>query len=47
MSTFFQVLGDILGLLNDFKIFGNISVLHILMTGMVVLIIAKFVKGKK
>ena len=47
MSQFFSIIGDIFSLLNDLTVIGNLSVLHLLISGLVGLIIVKFLKGKK
>ena len=45
MSDFFNVLGDVFSLLNNWKIFGDISLLHILLTCIVISVIGSLLKG--
>ena len=47
MQTFFSVLSDSFSMLDSLHIFGNISVLHILLAGTFVIIIGKLLKGNK
>ena len=45
--NFFSVLGDVVNLLNSYTVIGNLTFWHIVLTGVVILIIGKFVKGSK
>lgn len=47
MSTFFSVLGDIFGFMNTWYIFGNISLLHIVLTILFITVFSKLLKGSK
>ena len=45
MSTFFNILSDVFSLLNNWKIFGDISVLHCLLTCLVISVVGSLLKG--
>lgn len=45
MSDFFNILSDVFSLLNSWRIFGNISVLHCLLTCIVISVIGSLIKG--
>ena len=46
MSTFFSWMSDIFTFINSWNIIGNISLLHILLTCLVIGVVAKLIKGK-
>ncbi len=47
MSDFFNVFGQIVQFMNNWRIFGNISLWHILLTCLVIGIIVKLLKSSK
>lgn len=46
MNTVFGIIGDVIGLLDGFKVIGNISIFHILIAGLVATVIIKLIKGR-
>lgn len=46
MSEFFSTFGEVVTFLNDWKLFGSVSVWGVLLTCLVIGVIANLVKGK-
>ena len=47
MSDFFNVIGNVITFLNNWRIFGQISLWHIMLTCLVIGIVGKLLKSSK